>query len=69
MIANLGKGTVMMKYNLKSAFQYILIYIENYVFLCFKWDGHFYIDLFLPFELCTASFIFNLFAEALHWIL
>ena len=35
----------------------------------FEWEGTLYVDVFLPFGLRTAPFIFNLFGEGLHWIL
>lgn len=34
----------------------------------FQWDNKFYKECCLPFGLRTAPFLFNLFAEALHWI-
>src|SRR5271169_56840 len=68
-IAKLGKGTVMMKRDIKSAFRHIPISTEDHHLLIFEWKEKFYVDLFLPFGLRTAPFIFNLFAEALHWIL
>jgi len=68
-IAKLGKGTVMMKRDLKSAFRHIPVCVDDHLFFIFEWNGKFYIDLFLPFGLRTAPFLFNLFAEALHWIL
>lgn len=68
-IAILGRNTVMVKRDLKSAFRHIPVCIDDHIFLVFEWNGKFYVDLFLPFGLRTAPFIFNLFAEALHWIL
>lgn len=38
-------------------------------YLLFQWMGTYYVALFLPFGLATSPFLFNLFAEALHWIL
>lgn len=37
--------------------------------LGFRWGKKFYKDTCLLFGLATAPFIFNLFAEALHWII
>lgn len=37
--------------------------------LGFRWGGKFYKETCLSFGLATAPFIFNLFAEALHWII
>jgi hypothetical protein len=33
------------------------------------WNDHYYNENCLPFGLSTAPILFNLFAEALHWIL
>ncbi len=57
-----------MKQDLKSMFCHIPIDPCDYWLLLFKWDGKFYMDMFLPFGLHTAPWIFNLFTEALHWI-
>lgn len=35
----------------------------------FQWDGQYYKETCLPFGLSTAPFLFNLFAEAFHWII
>jgi hypothetical protein len=68
-IARLGRGTRMLKRDLKSAFRHIPICVEDHRLLVFEWEGRWYVDLYLPFGLRTAPFIFNLFAEALHWIM
>jgi len=68
LVAQAGKGAVMMKRDLKSAFRHVPISPCDYWLLLFEWQGKFYVDMFLPFGLCTAPWIFNLFGEALHWI-
>ena len=68
LVAQAGKGAVMMKRDLKSAFRHVPIDPCDYWLLMFEWQGKFYVDMFLPFGLRTAPRIFNLFAEALHWI-
>src|SRR5216117_1891807 len=68
LVAQAGKGAVLMKRDLKAAFRHIPINPCNYWLLLFEWNGHFFVDMFLPFGLRTAPRIFNLFAEALHWI-
>jgi hypothetical protein len=40
----------------------------NYWLLLFIWNGVTYADIFLPFGLCTAPFLFSMFVEGLHWI-
>ena len=69
LVAQAGKGAVMMKRDLKSAFRHVPINPCDYWLLLFEWQGKFYVDMFLPFGLRTAPRIFNLFAEALHWVL
>jgi Reverse transcriptase (RNA-dependent DNA polymerase) len=68
LVAQAGKGAVMMKRDLKAAFRHVPINPCDYWLLRFEWDGKFYVDMFLPFGLRTAPRIFNLFAEALHWV-
>ncbi len=37
--------------------------------LGFRWEGRYYKETCLSFGLATAPLIFNVFAEALHWII
>ena len=68
LVAQTGKGAVMMKGDLKAPFRHIPISPCDYRLLLFEWQGRYYVDIFLPFGLHTAPRIFNLFAEALHWV-
>src|SRR5438552_13951854 len=68
LIAQAGRGAVMIKRDLKAAFRHVPINPCDYWLLLFEWDGQFFVDMFLPFGLRTAPRIFNLFTEALHWI-
>ena len=56
----------MIKRDLKSAFRHIPIAVSDYWLLIFEWEGQYYIDMCLPFDLRTAPRIFNLFAEVIH---
>jgi hypothetical protein len=69
LIAKHGRRAILQKRDLKDAFRMIPISPFNYWLFIFEWNGRQYVDLFLPFGLRTAPFIFNLFSEALHWIL
>ena len=69
MVAKAGPGAIMIKRDLKSAFQHIPVAPEDYWCLIFEWQGNFYVDMFLPFGLRTSPRIFNLFSKAVHWIL
>ena len=69
LVAYAGRGAVLMKRDLKSAFHHIPVSSCDQWLLIFEWEGKYYVDMFLPFGLCTSPRIFNLFSEAVHWIL
>lgn len=64
-----GRGSYIMKNDWEAAFRNIVIAPQDRWMMGFQWDGKFYKECCLPFGLRTAPFLFNLFAEALHWIL
>jgi hypothetical protein len=64
-----GPGAILLKRDIKDAFRMVPIALAHQRFLGFCWQGIVYNEKVLPFGLRTAPFLFNLFAEALHWIL
>ncbi|KAF5384415.1 hypothetical protein D9615_003302 [Tricholomella constricta] len=64
-----GPGCLMMKLDLESAFRHIPVRPADWPLLGFVWQDKFYFDIVLGFGCRAAPYIFNLFAEALHWIL
>ena len=64
-----GRGCYIMKRDWEAAFRTIPVSPSDRWLLGFRWLGQFYTECCLPFGLRTAPIIFNLFAEALHWIL
>jgi hypothetical protein len=64
-----GVGSILVKRDLEDAFRHIPVSPWDWPLLGFHWDSTYYADCFLPFGLRTAPYIFNLFAEAFHWIL
>jgi hypothetical protein len=64
-----GISSILVKRDLEDAFRHIPISPLDWPLLGFHWDSTYYADCFLPFGLRTAPYIFNLFAEAFHWIL
>jgi hypothetical protein len=64
-----GQHCTIVKQDIKDAFRTIPIAPEDCWILGFQWQGIYYMENFLPFGLSTVPFIFNLFAEAIHWIL
>jgi hypothetical protein len=68
-IAKLGKGTIMVKRDIESAFKNISTSPYCWWLTIFEYEGRWYVDLRLPFGCRTSPFIFNLFSEGIHWAL
>lgn len=64
-----GKGSLLAKVDIKSAFRIIPVRQEDRELLGIHWRNKFYIDRCLPFGLRSAPFLFNKFAHALEWML
>ena len=69
MVTEAGRHSIILKRDIKEAFRNIPIAPHVQWLLGFKWKGVCYNEACLPFGLATAPFIFNLFAEAFHWML
>ena len=69
LLTALGKGALMAKVDLKSAFRVVPVHKTDWDLLGMSWRDTFYFDTCLPFGLRSAPFLFNQFAEALQWIL
>lgn len=69
MVRIAGQHCFILKRDIKDAFRNIPVAPHIQWLLGFEWRGVFYKETCLPFGLCTAPFIFNLFAETFHWIL
>ena len=68
LIKKQGVGALMAKLDLADASKHILVHPEDWPLLCSFWDislpdgsvcRQYYIDLFLPFSLCSSPAIFN----------
>lgn len=69
-IAHRGRGTLLAKLDLKSAYRMVPIHPEDRPLLGMKWRGKTYnIDKVLPFGLCSAPIIFTALADALQWLI
>ena len=64
-----GQNSILMKRDFESAFRHIPISRQDTPLLGFCWKENYYAECFVPFGLCTAPYIFNLFAEVFHWVL
>jgi hypothetical protein len=65
--AQLGRGTLMAKIDVDSAYRLILVNPQDRPLQAVSWRGGIYIDLMLPFGLRSAPKIFNAVADALEW--
>jgi len=68
-IMSLSQGTLLAKFDVESAYRNIPVHPENRYLLGMKWQGIYFIDMALPFGLCSAPFIFLSVADLLEWIL
>jgi len=60
---------VIWKVDLKDAFRHVPVATRDTLLLTFSMDGVHYADCALNFGGASSPFLFNLFAEGLHWIL
>src|SRR5882672_12958759 len=58
----------MAKLDLKDTYRHIPVHCTDWNLMGFKWLEEFYYPVVLMFGGKSALYIFNLFAEALHWI-
>ena len=65
----LGSGSLVAKTDIESAFRLIPIHPHDYNLLGFVVDGKFYYDRCLPMGSSVSCRTFELFSNALHWIL
>ena len=63
-LLHLGKGALMAKIDLKSAFRMIPVHRADWDLLGMHWRGQYYVDTCLPFGLRSAPFLFNEYATS-----
>jgi len=61
---SLGKGALLAKIDIKSAYRLILIVPQDRVFLGLRWKETIFVDGMLPFGLCSAPKVFSAVADA-----
>ncbi|XP_055349958.1 uncharacterized protein LOC129596648 [Paramacrobiotus metropolitanus] len=67
LITNAGKGAVMAKMDVKSAFRLIPVRTADWNLLGFRIRGEYYFDVVLPFGCRSSPYIFEFFSTAIHW--
>ena len=68
-IRSLGKGTQLVKPDIKDAYRIVPVHPADYHLLGIQWRGRTYIDRALPFGLRSALKIFNAVADCIAWAL
>jgi len=63
----LGKGALLAKIDIKSAYRIIPVASQDQVLLGIKWKDEIFFDCMLTFGLCSAPKIFNAVADILEW--
>ena len=69
LVKSLGKFALMAKLDIKHEFRLCPVSPIDWHLLGTHWEGFYFIELRLPFGLCSSVFILNSFADALEWIL
>ena len=68
-VLRLGKGTLLAKFDLESAYRMVPVHPIDRPLLGMKWKGATYVDGALPFGLRSAPKLFTAVADALLWIM
>ena len=64
-----GRGSLMAKFDVESAYRIVPIHPEDLHLLGMKWRDYYFVDMALPFGLRSAPFIFSAIADVVEWIL
>ena len=68
-ILSLGKGCLMAKTDMSSAFRILPVSMSSYKLLGFQWSGQYYFDRCLPMGCSVSCNTFEKFSTAIQWIL
>jgi len=68
-IRQLGRGTQLVKLDLKDAYRIVPVHPADYHLLGIKWRGNTYVDRALPLGLHSVPKIFNAVADFIAWVL
>ena len=65
-VSSLGPGALMSKLDIKSAFSLCPVRPEGWELLGIHWEGHYFVELCLPFGLRSSPFHFARLADTLY---
>jgi len=66
-IVHTGKGTLLAKVDIKSAFRLLPVHPDDFRLLGFTFDGYYFYDMCMPFGCRSSCAIFERFAKFLNW--
>jgi hypothetical protein len=69
MIINQKKHCIIVKRDIKNVFRNVFIVVQLQWLLRFYWKEKYYKKRSLSFDLSSTLFLFNLFVEAIHWMI
>ena len=64
-----GRGTLMAKFDVASAYRNVAIHPQDRSLLGMRWRGKYYVDMALPIGLHLALYIFTAIADMVEWVL
>ncbi len=67
-VARTGRGSLLAKVDVKSAYRMLPIHPDDRWLLGMRWEGNLFVETALPFGLRSAPKIFTAVADALEWI-
>ena len=68
-IMSLGRGTLLAKFDVESAYRIIPIHPNDRYLLGMQWQGNYFVDMALPFGLRSAPYIISSVADLVEWVL
>ena len=68
-IMSLGRGTLLAKFDVESAYRIIPIHPNDRYLFGMLWQGNYFVDMALPFGLRSAPYIFSSVADLVEWVL
>ena len=64
-----GRGTLMAKFDVASAYRNVAVHPQDRSLLGMRWRGKYYVDMALPIGLRLALYIFTAIADMVEWVL
>ena len=63
-----GRGSLMERFDVQNAYHIVPVHTEDRQLLGMKWRGAFYVEMFPPFGVRWAPYIFTCVADFVDWV-